>query len=229
MRYLLVSLCRNSLLRNRQACLWCALVVLSLLALLLIWPIAKPKKPTVYSILDLGGIKEGQDITAKEHTYRLAVFRDPSVLGEAIKDVEIAGEKIHKPDAVDGVKWLRERLRVESLGKLSRVRVWLVDGAPVEQAVIVNAVLRAYVRFFTVREQNLLNSRLAADRGRILREALTTEPLASELRRGGREEHNRLVKQLLTDRLDPLKAARKQELRATVGALPVVVEWAQTP
>lgn len=245
MGYRLAYRCRNFLLRNRFACFCCALAVLNLLILLSVWQILKPKAPAVYGIVELGD----DDITAEQLKRRTDLLLFSRVLTNAAidlaaagyltetnadkyleyarKDPAAGGQTSRKPDAT---RWLKERLWLEPLEKSARVRVGFEEGTPTEQAVIINAVLRAYLRHFEKEEERLLEGKLAQDRGRITKElAPDIKRIAKEFPKLGREEYNRQINQLIGDRFDRLKAARRQEIRAAMGTLPVVVEWAQTP
>jgi hypothetical protein len=156
------------------------LAVLNILILLLVWQILKPKKPTVYGIVDLGGdMKDKYWANLIEN--RTKLFKIPRILQDALEDLAAAGQKLPRRHQEE---WLRKVLVVEplekpalvrvgvaqpwwerspqrdSLEKPALVRVGVADRTPAEQAAIVNAALRAYIRYFDEVEINKPNESL---------------------------------------------------------------------
>lgn len=237
MRYLLASLCSNFFIRNRQACLCCALVVLNILFLLFIGPFLMAQEPTVYGIVDLRGVKEDQNFTA-ELERRKKLFLYPKILRDALNDLAAAGKK---PPRLNEEKWLSEVLLVETLDKPVLVRVGLADGTPAEQAVVINAVLRAYIRYFEEVERNRPNETLrhleARNEGfarmvqiREVELANLNDPQAGNASPNVEWRKENLKADIATFKETILKTADQiDEIQAAASRLPVVVEWAQAP
>jgi hypothetical protein len=74
------------------------------------------------------------------------VWDDPEVL-----KLSVAKEK--KRDELS--EWMKTKIRVATLEGTSVLRVWLADGTPEEQAVIINATLRFYQKLVEKERQNL--------------------------------------------------------------------------
>lgn len=239
MRFRLARLCRDFFRRNRQACLCCALVVLNMLILLFVWSIQKSKEqePILYGIVDLGGAVEEKNLAA-ELERRTSLFLHPKILRDALNDLVAAGQK---PLRLNDEKWLSEALVVEPLEKSAFVRVRFADGAPTMQASVINAVLRAYIRHFDEVEKKRLDDWLRSLEGRNERFARIERIWEDELAKLNDPQavsaspNLERRKKILAGGVSATKetiekrAAQIEQIRAAMGKLPAIVEWAQAP
>ncbi len=84
-------------------------------------------------------------------------YRGNCVLDQALDDPEIVNLQLEKkhPDAKD---WVDRNLRSDYLGNTPVLRIWLADGSPEEQVVILNALLRTYLRDDVDQDRNWMTS-----------------------------------------------------------------------
>ena len=112
--------------------------------------------PEVYALIYVGKGKNDK-VNAKRIAQAASeiadsartVWDDPEVL-------KLAVAKEKKRDELSN--WMKSKIRVGTLEGTSVLRVWLADGTPEEQAVIINATLRFYQKVVEKEREDLRGS-----------------------------------------------------------------------
>lgn len=177
-------------------------------------------------------------------TYRQAtvtVFKGGTGARLALRDPKVAALKVIK-EQEKPADWLAERLQTEFLGDTGVFKLTLVGVSPEEQALILNAIVKEYVRdyeqFLPKRwteavEHNkswlascrasLKNSEAMLNEGELTR-------LPPQIDRG---EYVKAIKMEIDDRKAAVKKMEKalEESEKMLKALPLVrvIEWADAP
>lgn len=225
-----------------------------ILLFLAVQPAADPASTTppskqplsVYALVYVG--KVPKDWTYKNYLYRqIRPFRPArgkrSAVEVALEEREVAGLKIVK-EQKDAVAWLAETLQVDPLDQTTVFRVSLTGGSPAEQAVIVNAVVRAYASAVAERDRKewtevLDNAnRRCADSHKLveMREAkliLLNRSKAKDEEEAKRIASNRLLfARMLADEKESLEEieAYIRMLQEKLAKRPILIlEWAEKP
>lgn len=100
-----------------------------------------PKQPRVYALLYVGMEKNHKD-SAKQIDKAISALQK---IVQPLSEPRIKRLAVVKRQE-DARAWLDAKLHVESLKDTAAVRVWLADGTPSEQAILVNAVVKVYLK-----------------------------------------------------------------------------------
>lgn len=100
-----------------------------------------PKQPRVYALLYVGMEKNHKENARQVEKAISAMQKIVQPLSEPkIKRLAVVKRQ------EDGRAWLDAKLHIESLKNTASVRVWLADGTPEEQEIIVNAIVKLYLK-----------------------------------------------------------------------------------
>jgi hypothetical protein len=104
------------------------------------------KSPSVYALLDKQR-RWGEPELEKVRSNHVAVLKSRGTVNLVIRGPEVTGLAVAREQS-DFRSWLEQHLRVELLDNTGIIRVWVDGGLPSEQAVLVNAVTKAYLEHY---------------------------------------------------------------------------------
>src|SRR5579871_3024074 len=115
-------------------------------------PAPRQTYPEVYALVYVG---KGKNDRANVQRINDALSEIQDFARTVCHDPEVLKLPIFKEKNMDELsRWAKKQIRVGTLEGTSVLRVWLADGTPEEQAVVINATLRAYFKLVEKYEQN---------------------------------------------------------------------------
>lgn len=136
--------------RFTTICLIAALLAPSLLESA---PAPRQTYPEVYALVYVGKGKNDKANAKRVAKAAIEITDSARTVWDDREVLKLAVAKEKKRDELSN--WMKSKIRVGTLEGTSVLRVWLADGTPEEQAVIINATLRFYQKLVEIERQNL--------------------------------------------------------------------------